>query len=391
MKRKMIIIILLLLIIILGLLYIYFFPGRDLSVIKESSKLKEINKKKTSDKYLDNGLFKDYYEKAYQKLEKMSLDEKIGQILLVRYPDNNQKEIIEKYQFGGYLFFGKDFKDKTKDEVIKMIDDSNSVSKIPILTAVDEEGGIVVRVSSNKNLRSERFLSSSELYKNGGFDRIKADTIEKSNLLKSLGINLNLAPVVDVSVDPNDYMYKRSLQEDAETTAKFSSLVIETSKNTGVSYTLKHFPGYGNNIDTHSGSSVDSRTRKEIESNDILPFKSGIKSGAEAILFSHNVVTSMDKDNPASLSKTLHDYVRNDLNFTGVVITDDLDMGALKDIENKNVQALLAGNDLLISTDYVESIEKIKQAVDNKLLDEKTLDEHVLRVLAWKYYKGLLN
>ena len=389
MKKKTIIVILQL-IIILGLCYIYFFPDKNLSVVKESSKVKEINKKKVSNKSLDNGLFKDYYEKAYQKLEKMSLDEKIGQILLVRYPDNNQKEIVEKYQFGGYLFFGKDFKDKTKDEVIKMIDDSNSVSKIPLLTAVDEEGGIVVRVSSNKNLRSERFLSSSELYKNGGFDRIKADTIEKSNLLKSLGINLNLAPVVDVSVDPNDYMYNRSLQEDAKTTAKFSSLVIETSKNTGVSYTLKHFPGYGNNIDTHSGSSVDSRTRKEIESNDILPFKSGIKSGAEAILFSHNVVTSMDKDNPASLSKTLHDYVRNDLNFTGVVITDDLDMGALKDIENKNVQALLAGNDLLISTDYVESIEKIKQAVDNKLLDEKTLDEHVLRVLAWKYYKGLL-
>ena len=389
MKKKTIIVILQL-IIILGLCYIYFFPDKNLSVVKESSKVKEINKKKVSNKSLDNGLFKDYYEKAYQKLEKMSLDEKIGQILLVRYPDNNQKEIVEKYQFGGYLFFGKDFKDKTKDEVIKMIDDSNSVSKIPLLTAVDEEGGIVVRVSSNKNLRSERFLSSSELYKNGGFDRIKADTIEKSNLLKSLGINLNLAPVVDVSVDPNDYMYNRSLQEDAETTAKFSSLVIETSKNTGVSYTLKHFPGYGNNIDTHSGSSVDSRTRKEIESNDILPFKSGIKSGAEAILFSHNVVTSMDKDNPTSLSKTLHDYVRNDLNFTGVVITDDLDMGALNDIENKNVQALLAGNDLLISTDYVESIEKIKQAVDNKLLDEKTLDEHVLRVLAWKYYKGLL-
>ena len=390
MKKKTIIVILQL-IIILGLCYIYFFPDKNLSVVKESSKVKEINKKKVSNKSLDNGLFKDYYEKAYQKLEKMSLDEKIGQLLLVRYPDNNQKEIVKKYQFGGYLFFGKDFKDKTKDEVIKMIDDSNSVSKIPLLTAVDEEGGIVVRVSSNKNLRSERFLSSSELYKNGGFDRIKADTIEKSNLLKSLGINLNLAPVVDVSIDPNDYMYKRSLQEDAETTAKFSSLVIETSKNTGVSYTLKHFPGYGNNIDTHNGSSIDSRTRKEIESNDILPFKSGIKSGAEAILFSHNVVTSMDKDNPTSLSKTLHDYVRNDLNFTGVVITDDLDMGALKDIENKNVQALLAGNDLLISTDYVESIEKIKQAVDNKLLDEKTLDEHVLRVLAWKYYKGLLN
>lgn len=391
MKKRTIVIILLLLIIVLGLFYIYFFSGRDLSVIKESSKVKEINKKKASDKYLDNGLFKDYYEKAYQKLEKMSLDEKIGQILLVRYPDENQKEIVEKYQFGGYLFFGKDFKDKTKDDVIKMIDDSNSVSKIPLLTAVDEEGGIVVRVSSNKNLRSERFLSSSELYKNGGFERIKEDTVEKSNLLKSLGINLNLAPVVDVSTSSNDYMYNRSLQEDARTTAKFSSIVIETSKNTGVSYTLKHFPGYGNNVDTHSGISIDSRTKEEIEDNDILPFKSGIKSGAEAILFSHNIVTSIDKDNTASLSKTLHDYLRKKLAFTGVVITDDLDMGALKDVESKNVQALLADNDLLISTDYVESINEIKHAVDNKILDETTLDKHVLRVLAWKYYKGLLR
>ena len=390
MKNKFIMVILL---IILTAAVIFFTINSNykvINVMNNKSSKKELNKEEMPKEYLDNGIFKNYYKKAYQKLKKMSQNEKISQILLVRYPEENQTEIIKKYQFGGYLFFAKDFKDKTKEDVIKMIADSNKVSKIPILTAVDEEGGIVVRVSRNKNLRSEAFPSPSELYKSGGFEKIKEDTIEKSNLLKSLGINLNLAPVVDVSTSPSDYMYKRSLQEDAKTTAKFSSIVIETSKESGVSYTLKHFPGYGNNIDTHSGSSIDTRTKEEIENNDILPFKSGIKNKAEAILFSHNIVTSMDKNNPASLSKTLHDYLRNDLNFSGVIITDDLDMGAVKNIENKNVLSLLAGNDLLISTDYEESIKEIRNAINNNTLDQETLDEHVLRVLAWKYYKKLL-
>ncbi len=390
MKNKFIIVILL----IISTTAVTFFTinsnYKAINVMNNKPSKKELNKEEMPKKYMDNGLFKNYYKKAYQKLKKMSQNEKISQILLVRYPEENQTEIIKKYQFGGYLFFAKDFKDKTKDDVIKMIADSNKVSKIPILTAVDEEGGIVVRVSSNQNLRNEAFPSPSELYKSGGFEKIKEDTIEKSNLLKSLGINLNLAPVVDVSTSPSDYMYKRSLQEDAKTTAKFSSIVIETSKESGVSYTLKHFPGYGNNIDTHNGSSIDTRTKEEIENNDILPFKSGIKSKAEAILFSHNIVTSMDKNNPASLSKTLHDYLRNDLNFSGVIITDDLDMGAVKNIENKNVLSLLAGNDLLISTDYEESIKEIRNAINNNTLDQETLDEHVLRVLAWKYYKKLL-
>ena len=390
MKNKFIIVILLIILTAAVTFFTISSNYKAINVMNNKSSRKELNKEEMPKKYMDNGLFKNYYKKAYQKLKKMSQNEKISQILLVRYPEENQTEIIKKYQFGGYLFFAKDFKDKTKEDVIKMIADSNKVSKIPILTAVDEEGGIVVRVSRNKNLRNEAFPSPSELYKSGGFEKIKEDTIEKSNLLKSLGINLNLAPVVDVSTSPSDYMYKRSLQEDAKTTAKFSSIVIETSKESGVSYTLKHFPGYGNNIDTHSGSSIDTRTKEEIENNDILPFKSGIKNKAEAILFSHNIVTSMDKNNPASLSKTLHDYLRNDLNFSGVIITDDLDMGAVKNIENKNVISLLAGNDLLISTDYEESIKEIRNAIDNNTLDQETLDEHVLRVLAWKYYKKLL-
>lgn len=344
-----------------------------------------------SDKYKNNSLFGKYYKKSLRKLKNMSIDQKIGQLLLVRYPEEEQKDVLKKYQFGGYLFFAKDFRNKTKDEVISMINDLQSTSKIPILTAVDEEGGVVVRVSSNPNLRSERFLSSQKLYELGGFDKIKEDTIEKSNLLRELGLNLNLAPVVDVSTNKDDYMYERSIGQNSDITAEYAKTVISASKGSGVSYTLKHFPGYGNNIDTHTASSIDNRSLDDIEKNDLSPFKAGIEAKAEAILVSHNIVDSIDNKNPASISQKVHKLLRKNLNFSGIVITDDLEMGATKDIEDKSVKAILAGNDLLIVTDYLESINEIKNAINNKIITENDLDKKVLKILEWKYYKKLLS
>ena len=340
--------------------------------------------------FQDDGIFKSYYQLAHNKLETMSLDEKISQLLLVRYPDTNQKEILEKYQFGGYVFFAKDFSNKTKEEVVTMMNELQEVAKIPILTAVDEEGGTVVRISSNSNLRSEKFKSSQELYKEGGFDRIKEDTIEKSNLLKSLGLNLNLAPVVDVSTNPDDYMYSRSLGQDTKTTSTYAKTVIEASKKNDVSYTLKHFPGYGNNSDTHTGSSIDTRSYEDILNNDLPPFKSGIESGAEAVLVSHNTVNSIDSNNPASLSASVHNLLRNELSFTGIIITDDLAMGATSSIDNAVVKAILAGNDLIITTDYEESFNEIKNAVNDGTISEELINKLAFRVIAWKYYKGLM-
>ena len=340
--------------------------------------------------YLDNGVFSQYYILANKKLEKMTLDEKISQLLLVRYPDINQKAILEKYQFGGYLFFAKDFKNKTKEEVINMMKELQEVSKVPILTAVDEEGGTVVRVSSNPKLRSERFKSSQVLYKEGGLELIKNDTIEKSNLLNSLGINLNLAPVVDVSTNPDDYMYNRSLGQNTEITSNYAKTVIEASKGLNVSYTLKHFPGYGNNSDTHTNSSVDNRSYEDIVNNDLPPFKSGIQVVAESILVSHNIVNSIDGDNPASLSSNVHNLLRNELSFTGIIITDDLAMGATSSIENSTLKAVLAGNDLIITTDYEDSFNQIKNAINDGTISEELIDKLAFRIIAWKYYKGLL-
>ena len=340
--------------------------------------------------WLDKGIFKEFYYDAYQKLQEMSLSEKISQVLLVHYQNKNNVELQEKYQFGGFIFFEKDFKDKTKEEVLNMITELQTASKIPVLTAVDEEGGTVTRISHNKNLVESPFKSPQELYQEGGLEKIQEDVKYKSQILKELGLNLNLAPVVDVSTDKNDYIYKRTLGLPTEEVSKYAEAVIETSKNTGVSYTLKHFSGYGNNTDTHKGTSEDYKSYEDIVKYDLPPFDAGIKKGAEAIMNSHNIVMSIDSENPASLSKKVHDILRQDLEFTGIIITDDLNMGALKNIPNKEVKALLAGNDLLITSNYEESYNNILNGINNNLISEEELNHSVFRLLAWKYYKNLI-
>lgn len=338
----------------------------------------------------NGGIFEQFNTLAENKLKTMTLDEKIGQLLLVRYPDANAKEALEKYKFGGYVFFEKDFKDKTEKEVQNMMSELQKVANIPLLTAVDEEGGKVVRVSSNPNLASSKFLSPRQLYQEGGFDLIKEDVVNKSKVLANLGINLNLAPVVDVSTNPDDYMYDRTLGEGTSLTSTYASTVINASKNGKVSYVLKHFPGYGNNNDTHQGAVLDNRTFSDIETNDLPPFEAGINASAEAVLVSHNTVVNIDSNNPASLSPSIHNLLRNNLGFTGVIMTDDLAMGAISSIDNATVKALLAGNDIIMVTDYEKSINEIKAALNNGTISEELIDNANHRIISWKYYKGLM-
>ena len=336
---------------------------------------------------VENEIFADTYKKAQDILDTLSLEEKIGQLFLVRYPEENAKDLLASYKFGGYILFEKDFKNKTKSEVQSELAELKDILDIPLIIAVDEEGGKVVRVSSNSNLTSERFKSPGELYDIGGFDQITQDTIEKSKILYDLGINVNLAPVVDISTNESDYIYQRTLGKDSRLTSIYARTVIEASKEGKVSYTLKHFPGYASNKDTHSGISVDNKLYEEIIDNELLPFRAGVEAGAEAIMVSHNIVTSIDKENPASLSEKVHDMIKSELGFTGVVITDDLDMGAISNIDNAPVKAVLAGNDLIIVTDYEKSINVVRTAVANGEITEEMINKHALQVLAWKYYK----
>lgn len=338
-------------------------------------------------------MFEEYNKVAMKYLDRLTLEEKIGQMFLVRCPLEEDLNSFLSMNPGGFILFGRDFADKTRDEVISNINGYQSASKIPMIIGVDEEGGTVVRASSNPLLLNERFKSPQELYKIGGFKEIKDDTILKSKFLLELGINLNLAPVADVSTNETDFINQRSFGKSAKETSEYVKTVINAMKGNGLSATLKHFPGYGNNIDTHTGSAFDNRPYENFVLNDFLPFKAGIEAGAESILVSHNVVESIDANLPASLSKKVHDILRNELNFTGVIMTDDLSMGAIQEletVESPEIVAVQAGNDMLIVTDYTTSYNSLLNAVKDGQISEKRIDESILKILEWKYYMGII-
>lgn len=329
-------------------------------------------------------------------LSSMSLEEKVGQVFFVRCPAENAVEDVSAYYLGGYILFGRDTKDKTADTLIQAIQSYQDAASIPLLIGVDEEGGTVVRVSSNPHLRSSKFQSPQKLFASGGMEAVTADAHEKDVLLDALGFNVNLAPVADVSTEPGDFIYDRSFGQDAAATAAYVSAVTSQMAADGMGSVLKHFPGYGDNVDTHTGIAVDNRPYEAFVNGDFLPFSSGFECGGDttAVLVSHNIVECMDPDLPASLSPNVHRILREELGFDGVVMTDDLAMDAVEAYAEDGavaVMALEAGNDLVLTTDYRTQIPKVLEAVKNGELDETTIDTACRQVLRWKQALSLLE
>ena len=329
-------------------------------------------------------------------LDSMTLAEKVGQLFFVRCPAENAAEDVSAYHLGGYILFGRDTKDKTANELIQAIQSYQDAAAVPLLIGVDEEGGTVVRVSSNPHLRASKFQSPQKLFAGGGMEAVTADAREKDILLDALGFNVNLAPVADVSTDPGDFIYNRAFGRDAAATADYVSAVTAQMAADGMGSVLKHFPGYGNNADTHTGIAVDDRPYEDFVNGDFLPFLAGMEAGGSttAVLVSHNIVECMDAELPASLSPNVHRILREELDFDGVVMTDDLAMDAVAAYAEDGavaVMALEAGNDLVLTTDYRTQIPKVKEAVENGELDESVIDTACRRVLQWKQALGLLE
>ena len=331
---------------------------------------------------------------AKEYTENLTLGEQVSQLFFARCPDVNAAEQAAEYSPGGFLLFGRDFDGKTADEVKSDIASYQSAAATPMLIGVDEEGGTVVRVSANPYLRSTRFSSPQKLYAEGGLDRIRSDTEEKDALLLSLGINVNLAPVCDISSDPSSFIYPRTLGQDAETTSNYIRIVVGQMKSDGIGMVLKHFPGYGGSADTHTGQALDPRPLSDFEKNDLLPFEAGIDAGAQAVLVSHNIVACLDADYPASLSPAVHALLRGRLGFDGVIMTDDLAMQAVTDFtgdENAAVLAVQAGNDLIISSDFVTQYHAVLDAVKNGTLRKNDIEQAAQRVILWKIQLGLIS
>ncbi|WP_390888130.1 glycoside hydrolase family 3 protein [Enterococcus raffinosus] len=364
--------------------------AKDSSVTSSSSKVSESTKQtKSSDSTKEEMTVK---EKVDETMKAMTLEEKVGQLFMARVPEQNQIADIQTYHLGGYLLFDRDMAGKGQADVKQTIASYQEASKTPMFIGSDEEGGTVSRLSRNQ-IVSPAFESPQVLYQKDGWEGITKEIDRKAQVFSELGIQLGMFPDADVSTDPQSFIYDRTIGMDAKGTSHYVKLSVEEMKKQKLGSTLKHFPGYGNNRDSHVEIVTDDRSMEDLRKNDFLPFEAGIKAGADSIMVSHNIVQAIDGNRPASISKPVHDVIRNELGFKGVIMTDDMDMAGLADFisqEEAGLQALQAGNDMILSSSYSTQIPYILEAIKKGEYSEQQLDQSVERLLTWKVELGLI-
>lgn len=327
-------------------------------------------------------------------LSGLTTEEKVGQLFLARCRKETAAEDIAQYHLGGLVLFDRDTEDETPESLRQTLERYQKAATIPLLIAVDEEGGSVVRISDKPAFRDAPFSSPRSLYEGGGMEALRTAEVEKDALLSDFGINVNLAPVCDITTDPAAFLYDRSLGQSPELTCQWVQIAVEEGQTYGIGCVLKHFPGYGNNADTHVGIAIENRSLEELEAQDLLPFAAGMEAGCGAVMMSHIQVTALDAEYPASLSPAVHRYVRETMGYNGVLVTDDLVMDAISvpyGVGEAAVLAVLAGNDLLISSDFPEQYAAVLEAIREGRISEEQLDNAVRRILLWKQSLGLLS
>ena len=351
---------------------------------KQSSSPKKHNKKKI--------------DKITRILNKMTLDEKLGQLYFAHSTGNfdQMKQDVKKYHLGGITLFAPDFTNRTHTKFLNEIRAYQSNSKFGLLIATDQEGGTVTRIDSNSQISKRHFPSPAEIYQQSGLTGIRKEDSTVAKILKQNGINMNFAPVADVALNKDSFIYKRTLEQDYQTTAKYIPIAVKAIQQEHVASCLKHFPGYGDAADTHTGFAQINKPLLKYQTNDLLPFKTGIHAGVDSIMVSHIIIKSIDATKPASLSPAVHHLLRYNLNYHNIIITDDLQMGAITHYANKyntvpDVLALEAGNDMLLGGNYQKNILIIKKAIQNNKISIRQINQSVKRILRLKEKLGILR
>ena len=333
---------------------------------------------------------------ARQMIENMTLYEKVSQMFLYYIPKEEPLKKMARWQFGGYILFSRNFENSTPQQTRDEIDEYQKASKIPAFMAVDEEGGGVNRVSQFSQYRTEPFHSGITNYQKGGWQAVVDDAEDKSKFLLDLGINTVLAPVADIPYSRSDYIYSRAFSTDADMVSEYISKTVSTMKSENLLSCVKHFPGYGNNTNTHTGSSVDKRSWEGFKQRDLKPFEAGIEAGVPFVMVSHNIIDDFDKGVPASLSEKMHKYIREDMNFNGIIICDGLGMSGVREYVGGDkgevaVRAVMAGNDMLCATDVGVQLRAIVKAVNDGRIELSQIEDSVTRILMTKINYGLIE
>lgn len=330
-----------------------------------------------------------------EKMKSMSLEEKIGQMLIVYdYSQEVDDELLNKLNEikpGGFILFRKNF--ANYEQTQKLISDINSTSEIPMFISIDQEGGMVQRL---KELDDQTITLFPSMYELGNTnDENLADEVGKvmGEELRVFNINMNFAPVLDIYSNPsNTVIGDRSFGRTAETVSKMALSFSEGLKSTGIIPVYKHFPGHGNTFeDSHDTLPIINKTKEELMELELKPFIDAIDNGAEVIMVGHLAVPKITGDTtPASLSrKIVTDLLKKELGFEGIVITDALNMGALTSKYSEEeiyINAINAGVDLLLMPNFnKETINMLINAINNGTIKKEEIDDSVTKILSLKY------
>lgn len=330
-----------------------------------------------------------------EKITALTIDEKIGQLVMTGINeyinDTPSKQLIEKYHIGGFILLKQNIKDTNQTlNLINSLKETNKNNKVPLFISVDEEGGRVSRFPDEyKKLPSNKVIGTIN---NKEFSYKVGSVIGEE--LKSFGFNLNFAPVMDINSNPkNPVIGDRSFGNNTEVVSTLGVQTLKGLQAQNIIAAVKHFPGHGDtSVDSHVGLPLVNNDLDRLKSLELVPFKGAIENGADMVMIAHILLPKIDPENPTSFSKTIiTDILRKDLGFDGVVITDDMTMGAIAknyDIGEASVKSLLAGTDIiLVCHDFnneVKVLNAIKGAVESNKISESSLNDKLYRILKLK-------
>lgn len=380
MRKKIIITVIVIIIIILGIL---FNDKNIFSNVEESKSAQEEIPIAQQNLTID--------EKVDKIVESMSQTEKLGQMMMIGIQgtkvDDDSLYMLNQYHMGGVILFDRNM--ESLEQVKQLTSDlqAQSNEKVPLFIGIDEEGGDVVRMAEKLTPAP----SQKEIGATGDIEQAKTWAIKTAKSLKDMGINVNFAPVADVG--SND---KRSYSTDANTVIDFVRAATKGYQQENIIYSLKHFPGIGKGkVDSHIDSSSIDVAKEVLMTEDILPFKTIIDESDPNdyfILVSHLKYLALDEEYPASLSsKIMTDLLRNKLGYKGIIITDDMEMGAVanhNDFRSIGVNAVKAGADIvLVCHEYKHQQEVylgLLDAVNSGEISQERIDESVKRIIKVK-------
>lgn len=329
------------------------------------------------------------------KIKNMTLDEKIGQLIIGGFEgytlSNDFNKLIKEKHLGGVILFSKNIKDsKILLNLINNLKETNNLNKVPLFISVDEEGGPVSRMPNEiYNIPSNKYIGKIN---NEDFSYEIGKLLGLQ--LSSFGFNLNFAPVLDINSNPNNPVIgERSFGNDKNLVSKLGIKTIEGIKEENIVPVAKHFPGHGDtSVDSHLNLPVVNYDFNRLNNFELVPFKEAIKNGVDAIMIAHILIPKLDKNNPSTLSKTIiTDILRTKLGFNGLIITDDMTMGAITEnynIGDAAVKSINAGSDIILVCHDINNINtvinSIKFSISKNIISKNRINESVYRILLIK-------